>query len=210
MTVPDVTMFKRHLSSPTTIALIAMAMGLLAYQSWAVRTLFLPPAVVVTIDLESVFNGLDHRAALDADIKKRNEDIQIEADRQMEKIELMQADLDDYPKGSERHEALLREYRLAALDYQAYLEFSRRQLGTMEGESIRSVYDLIREQVAVMAGDQGWDLVLINDAAVDMSGENQNILQEIGARRVIYANTNRDVTDDVIEMMNTTFKSGGG
>ena len=68
------------------------------------------------------------------------------------------------------------------------------------------MYDHIRAASAKLAKKNGWDVVFVNDAAVPLpDGDNPNIMGEISSRRVLYANVEFDVTDQLIEYMNAQY-----
>ena len=68
------------------------------------------------------------------------------------------------------------------------------------------MYDQIRASSAKLAKRNRWDVVFVNDAAVPLpDGDSPNIMGEISSRRVLYANIELDVTDQLIEYMNANY-----
>jgi hypothetical protein len=64
----------------------------------------------------------------------------------------------------------------------------------------------IRESAAKLAEQNGWDYVVVNDAAITLpEGDNVDIGLEISSRRILYANDALDVTDQLISYMNGNF-----
>jgi Skp family chaperone for outer membrane proteins len=68
------------------------------------------------------------------------------------------------------------------------------------------VYEHIREASATLADQNGWDYVFVNDAIVALpEGDNVDMNAQIRLRRMLFANSVLDITDTLIEHMNTSF-----
>ena len=86
------------------------------------------------------------------------------------------------------------------------MEYTRRRAAREESNGIRRVYEHIREASATLAKRNGWDYVFVNDAIVTLpEGDNVDMDVQISSRRMLFANSVLDITDTLIEHMNSSF-----
>lgn len=185
----------------------AIVVGAVAWQSQALKRSAPPsPVVLVSVDIERVFKALEERAyeqsSLQAKINAMNNDLELKRQH----IDSFEQEFELYQPGSEKWEELIQEQQLAALEYQAQVEYIRRRATREESNGMRRVYEHIREASATLAKQNGWDYVFVNDAIVTIpEGDNVNMDVEISSRRMLFASSVLDITNTLIEHMNATF-----
>ena len=88
--------------------------------------------------------------------------------------------------------------RLRAFQKYATLVLEREQ-----ATDLRETYDLIRKSAGDLSKEQGIDIVLLNDSIpqIDLS-DSARTLQQISARRILYANPVLDITEALLARMN--------
>ncbi len=201
----------KNLNWPAMI-LLAMFAGYVGYSSQANRATMLPAAVVATVNLEKVFQGLDERGAADARLKNLADKLDAEGHKKREEIEVLNADLELFPPGSEKFQEVAAELAGKGFRLKAFLDFAVRKL---DAEKSRTLYDLyedrIKEVVRQMAEEQGYDLVMVDDSIVALPTEisEAEIMRQISARRLLYTNSAIDITEDLIARMNSRYARGG-
>ena len=164
------------------------------------------PAVVAVVDLERVFNNLDSRKTEEDKIIAMREDMIAQADEMRDELELLTAELESLEAGSAtmmemNDRAISISGRLRAFETYGQLLIERDQAATL-----RKTYDLIREEAGKLSKAKGIDLVLLNDSIplVDLT-DAAGTLQQISARRILWANNTLDITEELLAQMN-----GGG
>jgi hypothetical protein len=71
---------------------------------------------------------------------------------------------------------------------------------------MRRLYEHIRTSSQELSEQNNWDYVFVNDLIVEMpEGDNVDMGVQISNRRMLYANPMLDVTDLLIEYMNSSF-----
>ena len=184
-----------------------LVVGALSWQLQAVRSLArAEPAVFVSVDFERVFSSLEERvfeqSKAQAIVNAMTENI--ESRRQH--IESYEQEFELYETGSEKWQELLQEQQLEVLEYQAQVEYRNLRAAREESKGMRRVYERIREATRILSNENGWDYVIVNDAAVALpEGDNVDMGIQISNRRLLYANPAMDVTDVLIEFMNASF-----
>jgi Skp family chaperone for outer membrane proteins len=188
-------------------AMAILVVGVLGWQLQAVRSLArAEPAVFVSVDFERVFSSLEERvfeqSKAQAIVNAMTENI--ESRRQH--IESYEQEFELYETGSEKWQELLQEQQLEVLEYQAQVEYRNLRAAREESKGMRRVYERIREATRILSNENGWDYVIVNDAAVALpEGDNVDMGIQISNRRMLYANPAMDVTDVLIEFMNASF-----
>ena len=196
-----------HSSRPRIIllaaGLLAAAAFLVGVQAVAMHAMpLLSPSVVATVDLEKTFNGLEEWSQAQATEADRVAKMQEEVNRRQETISMMEADLEDYPSGSDKYKDAVKKYTLEALELQGYVQF---QQSRQEGRSqaiIFELYEKIKTAAQKLADEHGYDIILVNDSVVAIPEVTENVIREISSRRVLFAREQMDITDQLIQSMN--------
>lgn len=186
--------------------LVAAVLALVA----AAASLAPAPSTVAVVDLGRIFNSLNAWTAFQEAKVEMAKEAQEEAMAQRERIEELQADLEDFPEASERHRSALLALQLAAIEFEASLTFRERQLQRFESKSIRNLYESIRLGAAKFAEDNGYDMVIVDDGVDAIPEDAPDPIAMISSRRVLFARDRLDVTDALIAAMNAAYRSGSG
>lgn len=184
-----------------------IVVGAMAWQSHAVRRMTLaPPAVLVSLDIERVFEALEERAYEQSNLQALADAMARGLEKRRKHIQDFEEEFTLYQEGSDKWLELMQEQQLAVLEYQAQVEYSRSRTIREESKGMRRVYEHIREASAELAKENGWDYVFVNDAIVAIpEGDNIDMGVQISSRRMLFANSELDITDILIEYMNASF-----
>jgi Skp family chaperone for outer membrane proteins len=163
----------------------------------------MPPAVIGVVDLEKVYNNLDSRSDLVERIEAMQTKMTEDASSMQEELEMLSAELESLSPGSKamiemNDKAISISGRLRAFETYGALLIERERAA-----DLRDSYDKIRDEAGVLSGIMGVDLVLLNDSIpmVDLA-DAAGTLQQISARRVLWASQTLDMTDQLIERLN--------
>jgi Skp family chaperone for outer membrane proteins len=197
-------------SCPVSIMVILMTLvGLTAYESFAIRnTLKAAPVAAGVVNLEVVFAGLTERARADANLQQMADALQVDSEKQSQVIKDLAADLEDYPPGSDKYQQVLEEYSLKTLEYQAFIEFSRQKISIEKSLIYKRIYQSIRDSVSKIAKEDGYQLILVDDGVGDLPPVAEaEMVRQISARKVLYADTVIDLTEKLLARMNQAVSS---
>ena len=182
----------------------AVLIGMIGYQARAVHAVSLRPTVVATIDLERVFDGLQQRAQVDAELTEMAELLKVEGEELAAAIDELDEELNAYPAGTDKHQDTIEQLQLASLEYQAFIEFSRRKLDVEKALRLGRIYQSIKVAARTMAEGNGYDIVFVDDSVVALQqGTEVEVRRQISARRMLYVSPAIDITDALIAAMNT-------
>tara|TARA_B100000959_G_C14782587_1_gene542151 strand:+ start:125 stop:745 length:621 start_codon:yes stop_codon:yes gene_type:complete len=196
---------QKHLS--VLIIVGAFVIGALAWQSQALKQGASASSVVlVSVDIERVFGALEERAYEQSKLQALVDSMQGELELRRQHIDNFEQEFELYQPGSDKWDELIQEQQLAALEFQAQVEFTRRRAAREESNGMRRVYEHIREASADLAKQNGWDYVFVNDAIVTLpQGDNVDMDAQISSRRMLFASSVLDATNELIEHMNASF-----
>jgi Skp family chaperone for outer membrane proteins len=180
---------------------------LVGVQAVAMHALpLLSPTVVGTVDLEATFNGLEEWSQVQVSLTQRADQMQEEITRRQDELESLETDLEDYPQGSAKFKEAMKRYQMAAIELQGYVQFQQRKHQRYNDQTIFDLYDKIKLAARTLADEQGYDIILVDDSVVDIPENSENILAQISSRRVLFAREQMNVTDKLIESMNTMYQ----
>ena len=200
-------MQKIKLKSYSSFALILLVVSAVAWKTEATKWLVPSnPTVTVTINFEALFSSLEERVFEESKVQALIEDMNAEIEQRRQEITEYEQEFELYEAGSQKWQELLQDQQLKVLEYQAQVEYSKSRKARELSKGTRRVYMNIRESAAKLAGQNGWDYVVVNDAAITLpEADNVDIGLEISSRRILYANDALDVTDLLISYMNGNF-----
>jgi len=198
-----------HLKNQTyqLFASALLVVVLFSWQSQANRKLApATPAVLVSVDFERVFSSLEERVFEESKVQAFVVGMSEDIESRRQHIESYEQEFELYESGSDKWQELLQEQQLEVLEYQAQVEYRKIRATREESKGMRRIYEHIREAAASLSKENGWDYVLVNDAAFALpEGDNVDMGAQISSRRMLYANSTLDVTDVLIEYMNASF-----
>ena len=163
------------------------------------------PAVVAIIDLKTVVEGLDAFTKTNEELETLRVELQGGLQRQLDAIEAKTALMDMLPDASTEYRRADDERLLMVMELRANEAGADQELAFQRSRRLRALYQDVRAAIATLSSQSGWDLVIQNDSVVELPeiATNEEMLRQISARRVLFAGTRLEVTQDVITFMNS-------
>jgi len=183
---------------------VAVSVG---YAAIAASSQLREPTVVVTFNIEKVTTDLTERA--DAEVQLRDFIMKIEKESKakfqaIEELATAMESVSDSDRPAMQES--LDQLKLSALSYQ---RFSMSQIDIERSLMFRDLYKKIKEAVAVVAQENGYGLVLINDEARDIVvnpkaqvNREFQVRNQIEEKRIMYASEQIDITEQIVTHMN--------
>lgn len=195
---------------PILFATVLIATGLLAIAAvQAQQGTNAQPTAVAVVDLEKVFEASKEKMQFDADQRTARETITKAAEAKQEAAEAMKADLDTLAPGTPAYQQKQQEFEIAAYEFQAWSQYEQLKINREAAVRIEGLYRTSLDAIDRMAKEAGYDLVLYRESQDRFQYENiQQLLQQIGFRKVLYASDAIDITDQVVQRMNNEFDAG--
>jgi Skp family chaperone for outer membrane proteins len=189
--------------------------GVLSYSAGANRLNLLGrPSSVVTVNLQNVIDKLDQRADAEISLKKRTDDLKSEDDKRKAEIKEMQDQIQAATAGSKPRQDLQEKFAMMSLEYQAWARFAADTMDIERSLLLQDIYVAIKREVKGMASSEGFDIVLVDDSQGELTINPQarvdretQIRQQVISRRMLYANPDVDITNELITRMNNAYKA---
>jgi Skp family chaperone for outer membrane proteins len=191
------------------VVLAVVASSLVGWEALAGR-LAPSPTVVSTVDLPRV---LDSLAEWQAEVDRSQaaaEQFQQDLRQRSEELEALDADLEDFVVGTPKHAEAQRLVKKASIDLRAFMGLADMQETRTKQRAMLRIYNHIRDASAELADRDGYGLVIMDDSAIPIPEDSRDVLGDISARRVLYASSTLDITQMLIDYMNTQWRAAHG
>ena len=198
------------------VVVIALLLGAIGgHQTLAMRSISSRPPTVAAVRMESLFDGLNERAAAKAEIDALEADIRAEAASRETEIIGMEETLKDIVDDA-RREPLIDEITLKKLNLKFWLEQTLAELEVEKALRLRLLYINIKKAIKDLAEAEEYDFVVLDDSIEELTFDRDSripaqaqIQQQIINSKILYLKSSFDITDDLIMRMNNAFRNVG-
>lgn len=168
------------------------------------------PTAVHYIDLGRLLDGLDERTDLEKDLQTRIEDRRGQLTEISDKLQKARDNITIEKRGTETYREKVRE--LLELEAQAKVRQEALQtiISVEKGTLLVDLFQKISKSAEDLAKREGYDSILIDDSDGEFPPQpsEQQALNLILNRRVLYADARIDVTDNLRTQMNNAYRAG--
>jgi Skp family chaperone for outer membrane proteins len=181
---------------------LLIATGVLRAQGTSARS----SCCVASIDVVKVFNEFQRQKDLQEDLRQTQQALQAENDARRQRIDSLQATLaaldptDPTAKG--RWAELLR----MQIDYKNWADFSQAEVEREVGVWTARMYQEILAATQEAAEAQALQIVVYRDEFEPVANV-QQVREQIRARRVVYASPTTDLTQSVLDRLNSAYRA---
>jgi len=167
-----------------------------------------PGTPTAVVDIEEVFNELNERSAVEADIQSRIAELQKWEQDKRKDIAALQSDLELMKAGTDAYEQTREKLRKALIELRVELEVGQRQIEQQKALQLEGLYLKMIDTVGQVARQEGYELVMFKDNTPPMRGANQQqIAALIQVRKTLYAADHLDLTERVKQKMNNDYQN---
>jgi len=164
---------------------------------------------VASIDIVRVFNEYEMQKDLTEQIKKREQQVQLEAQSRRDKIDALKATLNAMNPTDPNYSTRVQELLRMQIDAKNWLDL---QQATMQSELAKwstFIYQEILSATEQVAKDAGYDFVFYRDEfdAAASGMDPDAIRNQIRGRKLVYANPGCDISQPVMEKLNAAHRA---
>ena len=193
-----------------SLAVIVFATALTTYSLTTARR-ELPPSHVATVDLEKTYNSIIRYSDTQTKLKALAEELDKKVAASELQVKSLEGELDSFQSGSEAQAAAIAKLQASVGEFRAVQQFANAKLELERARALRETYVAIKDAARRFSEREGYDYILLDDSLPEMDPANAaKTMQQISARRFIYANPKSDVTDALIGFMNDDWKAAAG
>ncbi len=166
-----------------------------------------PPAgsPVATIDVVLVFNEYQRQKDLSEEFREKQTSLQAEDQSRRQKIDAAQATLDQLDPTDPAAVTRARELLQMKIEYRNWADLAQADLERELGLWTARVYQEILSATGQVAESRGHQVVLYRDEFQPLS-DPQRIREQIQQRKVVYASGGTDISQLVLERLNTEYR----
>ncbi len=198
------------------VVVIALVLGAIGgHQALALRSISSRPPNMAAVRMESLFDGLNERAAAKAEIGALEADIRAQAASREAQIKGMQEQLKDIIDDA-RREPLTDEIALKKLNLKFWLEQALAELEVEKALRLRLLYINIKKAIKDLAEAEEYDMIVLDDSIEEPTFDRDSripaqaqVQQQIITSKILYLQSSFDITDDLIMRMNNAFRNVG-
>lgn len=199
------------MKSQTRIILLVAVLCGVAWmgRSFAQNTVTVQPATRVAVcDVVQVFNNYTKAKDLTAKLNARRDEIKAENDSRVKSIENMAMEIEGLREGSPEYETRMNEIQRLSIERQAWIQFQQQLTMRDHHRLTREMYDEILVMIRNVSQENGIEIVLYHMNEDIASEDTEQLLQQIQARKVLYASPQSDLTETVLARLNRAYDSG--
>ncbi len=189
------------------LVMVILLAGAFAWHSDATRPAAkTTPSTMVTVDIRRVFDNLEEWAHLSSQLQSLAEDLEEERIARRQRLTNLEREVEMYEMGSEMRQEILQQRQLQALEYESFVDYSTYKIQRRKVRDFRDLYERVTASAGDLARANNYDIVFVDDGAGDIAEvQDENVMQELLLRRVLWADGELDITDMLIEHMNAAF-----
>jgi Skp family chaperone for outer membrane proteins len=188
------------------LALLFLAAATLALPARALAQSAQPKVVIAAPS--KIFFGMketqDIRQRLEAERKSL---VEQEVERR-KKVEELRSAMELIKPDAPQYEDANKQFVTAAIEFKNWGEISQAQYARNEKVLTKALYDKITAAIAELAKERGIDLVVAIQPPINIEkNTNDQIVQLLAQRQVLYANATVDITSDVIARLDEKYNA---
>ncbi|MFG0275906.1 MAG: OmpH family outer membrane protein [Phycisphaerales bacterium] len=167
-------------------------------------------AIVATVNLETVINGMAEREYRQQRLQEFIEERDSILQEIVGRFEAARAQVDLAPAGSPERRAAVEEATRLQLQAQLEKEFSEQLIAQRRAEVFAQLFSRIQETAARIARQRGVDAVISSDASAPLpDGNEQQVRAAMISRRVLFNADAIDYSDELLQVLNNEWAAGG-
>ena len=161
---------------------------------------------IAVVDVQKAFNDLDERRALEAAMVVSQEELEKEAATRQAALRSQLNDLQILNAESQQYQDAQLELERATIEFRVWADTQQARLQRQQALHLENLYKGLITNIATVAQEDGFDLVLQKDDSLNLTQKDQQALTAmIVQRKVLFAADNIDITQRVIAAANNTY-----
>ncbi len=191
--------------------LIAVGVIFWSYQHTTAQDAAKSAGSVAVVDLESVVTQLQEQQQFRDDLDNRRRDIAQRQEEENAAIQKLQNELKVLKVGGDKHRLKQDELAQQVIEFNAWLQFEQQRLQRDSVTHFMKLYRMSTASATEIAKARGFEVLLYRQGEPDWTKVNPKDLSTvIQNRKVLWSSPDTDLTDQVIQQMNTAFQNRGG
>jgi len=166
------------------------------------------PTKVAVVDVLKVFNGLQEKTQVEADIRTRGERLRNEEEARRKELNDLQTDLQLLATDTPAYAQKTEQIKAKVIELQVWSRINADNLQAESSIQLANIYRKMLETIGRVAKENQYDLVIYKEQQADFANAKaETINQLIQIRKLLWSADDLDLTDQVITRMNNEYKN---
>ena len=189
-------------------AVLMLTVGLFRMSSG--QTAAPPPTRLAVLDIVKVFDSLNEKVQTDQEMTNKGKEVTEQKRKYDEALTKLAAQLKDFKPESQEFKDVSDELLKKGMEARSYAEYSQQRQLLDRRTKTAQIYKRINDAVAAYSQANGIALVLVTDEPnVGGARSEEELLSRITVRKIVYAHPSLDISQAIIDKMNSEYKLGG-
>lgn len=166
------------------------------------------PTKVAVVDVLKIFNGLQEKAQIEADMRTKSEQLQKEEQTRRQELQDLQNDLKILAPDTQAYTQKTEQIKSKVIELRVWSEIQADGLKSESSLQLAGLYRKMVQSIGKVAKENGYDLALYKEQQPDFENvKAEAINQLIQLRKLLWSADDLDITDQVITRMNNEYKN---
>jgi Skp family chaperone for outer membrane proteins len=191
------------------IGLIALAITLIGVVGAGAQGLAAArPTKVAVVDVLKVFNSLQEKANVEADIRQRGERLRNEEEARRKELNDLQNDLQMLAPDTQAYTQKTEQIKSKLIELRVWSTINSDNLQAESSIQLANLYRKMLDTIGRVAKENQYDMVLYKEQQADFqNAKAETINQLIQIRKLLWSSDDLDLTDQVVTRMNNEYKN---
>jgi Skp family chaperone for outer membrane proteins len=162
---------------------------------------------VGSVDIGMVFLEYQRKKDLDEEMRQTEQRVNLEMETRRNRINSFQAVVDAMNVSDPMYVSKTREFLKMQIEFKNWFDLTQGDMTREIGLWTTRIYDDINTTIAEVAQREGFDIVLFHDEFRPRGLDPEVIQEQIARRRVLYVSPSADLTQLVLDALNTKFRA---
>lgn len=167
------------------------------------------PTSVAVLDVKEVLENYERAKDLMDDLQKGRMQLEAEDKERKKAIDRIEAEMQQLKKGGTEYEKRAKEGQKLVIERDVWKKFRTSVLLGEHHGLTRILYEDIRKMAALVAEQQGIDIVLYIEHRMPETRSSPELGKVLESRKVIYAAAGADLTETVLKRLNQAHRAAG-
>jgi len=166
-----------------------------------------PPAKVAVVDIVKLFNEYQRTKEINERLNKEKLELQNQRKQKLDRVEALKGQLESLHPDSKDYYQRQKELLEVSIDLKNFTEIKTEEIKREFRVLTEDIYNEMLKLIEQVGRDMDYDLVLYLDR-MEIQGEDSfpALLEKIRQRKVLYSAKHVDITDNVLEVLNQSYK----
>lgn len=166
------------------------------------------PTKVATVDVLRVFNGLQEKAQIEADIRTHGEQLRTEEESRRKELQDLQNDLKILAPDTQAYTQKTNQIQSKIIELRVWSEMQSNSLKSESSIQLAGLYRKMIDTITKVAKESGYDMVLYKEQEPTFQNVKPEAMNQIiQLRKLLWSADDLEITDQVVTRMNNDYKN---